>query len=78
MYKLHVIIHASTFGSSTALLASLSDSWIIDLGASAHMLGTQCLLTCLSKLSQYSYVSIVDGHVCPVVGHGEADLTSSL
>ena len=68
--------HASTSGSSAALLASLSDSWIIDSGAFAPMSGGQSLITRLSKLSQPS--SITDGRACPIVGHGEANLASSL
>ena len=74
----HSLHHASTSGSSTALLASSSVCWIIDSRASAHMSSTQPLLTRLSKLSQPSSISIVDGCACSVVGHGEANLASSL
>ena len=38
----------------------------------------QSLLTRFSKLSRPCYISIADGHACPIVGHGEANPTSSL
>ena len=72
----HSSHHASTSGSRMALLAYSCDSWIIDLGASVHMSGTQSLLTRLSKLLQRSSIS-ADGHACPVVGRGKANPTSS-
>ena len=74
----HSSHHAFTSSSSTTLLASSSDYWIIDSGASAHLSSTQSLLTRFSKLSQPSFVCIADGHACSVVGHGEANPTTSL
>ena len=74
----HSSHQASTSGSCTTLLASSSDSLIIDSGVFAHMSGTQSLLTRFSKLSRPCYISIADGHACPIVGHGEANPTSSL
>ena len=58
----HLSHHAPTSSSSTALFASFSISWIIDSGASAHMSGTQSLLTLLSKLSQPLSISIADDY----------------
>ena len=74
----HSSHHTSTSCSDTSLLASSTDSWIIDSGAFAHMSSTQSLLTHLSKLSQNSSISIVYGRACSIVGHSEANLTSSL
>ena len=53
----HSSHHAYTFSLSIALLASSSESWIIDLGTSAHMSSIQSLLPCLSKLSRWLCLS---------------------
>ena len=60
----HSSCHASTSSLGTALLD--------------HTSSTQCLLTRLSKLLQPSSISIVDGHAYLIMGHGKANLTSSL
>ena len=74
----HSLHHASTSGLGTTLLASSSNSWIIDSGESAHMSGAHSLLSHLSKLLQPSSYCIVYGRACPIVGHGEVNPTSSL
>ena len=52
--------------------------WIIDSGASSHMLGTRNLFTRLSQLSDIRSVAIVDSQSYPVLGEGVVQASSQL
>ena len=67
---------ASTSGTH-CFFASRS-SWVIDLGALAHMTGTPSTLSSLTPTTAYPPVSIADGRSCSVKGYGSTKPTPSL
>ena len=69
--------HATSSGTS-ALLASRDTPWIIDSGASSHMLGTKTFFTRLSQLSDICSVAIADGRSCSVSGEGVVQASTQL
>ena len=71
-------VGVSSQGPSTALLASSTSTWIIDSRASNHMLGSDSLLSWISKLPKPEYVFIADGRSCSVTGKGNASPTPQL
>ena len=59
---------------TSALIASHDISWVIDLGASAHMAGTPSILTSYHLGSSIPNVHIADGCPCPVCGSRPPEL----
>ena len=53
-------------------------SWVIDSGASSHMIGFPSVLTAYRPETSIPDVRIADGRSCPVLGSGQSRATSSL
>ena len=64
-------------GTSAACLAT-QDLWIIDSGATDHMIGTLGLLSDLEQFSSLPNVTLVDGTAIIVSGLGIANLSPNL
>ncbi|XP_076949068.1 uncharacterized protein LOC143621587 [Bidens hawaiensis] len=66
---------ANTANSGT--FPSLTSSWVIDSGATHHMIGNPDILSSLHKVS-HQPVRLVDGSTCPVLGIGSVTNSSNL
>ena len=67
---------ASTSGTHAFLASRLS--WVIDSGASAHMIGTPSTFSSLTPTTAYPPISIADDRSCSVKGYGSTKPTPSL
>ncbi|KAL3746536.1 hypothetical protein ACJRO7_015489 [Eucalyptus globulus] len=65
-------------GSSSCLLSTVSDSWVIDSGATHHIVGNSKLLSSLhsTPLGVSNSVTLADGSVSQVTTTGNAHLRS--
>ena len=63
---------------TSALITSHDISWVIDSGASAHMMGTPSILTSYHPDSSIPNIHIADGRPCPVCGYGTSQATATL
>ena len=68
----------STSTSGIHVFLASRSSWVIDSGASAHMIGTPSTLSYLTPTTTYPPISIADGHSCFLSGYGSTKPTPSL
>ena len=64
-------------GTSTACLAT-QDPWVIDSGATNHMIGTSGLLSNLKQSNSLPNVTLADGSATIVSGLGTTNLSPNL
>ena len=64
-------------GTFPACLAT-QDPWVIDLGATDHMIGTSSLLFDLEQSSSFPNVTLANGSATTVFGLGTANLSPNL